>query len=69
MLIILLNIIPVFNDDGFGLFLTFIYLNVTYLYDVDSFLAYQYYRMLLVDQVCRYGSFFWVPVIWTLLCS
>lgn len=29
MLIILLNIIPVFNDDWFGLFLHFIYLNIS----------------------------------------
>lgn len=48
MLIILLNIIPVFNDDRFGLFLHFIYSNSSCYIFVwcSSFLAYQYYRRL-----------------------
>lgn len=76
MLIILLNIIPVFNDDRFGLFLKFIYLNSSCYIFVWCwfFLSLPIYRSLIDPMSVQIfffrGGWGWggVPVIWTLLC-
>lgn len=60
MLIILLNIIPVFNDDRFGLFLKFIYLNSSCYIFVWCwfFLSLPIYRSL-IDQMSVQIFFSW----------